>query len=133
MVEMPAVIIQNDQLPSLNDQSSRPNSRGQTKTRPPIAHTTKVPNTVRCECEMTKSVKWVGCWIERSASVEPWKQPNRYMIDPMIRNFAGRLVPKVCQLPFMVPKKFTSTVHTGMMSSMEVTMESVSAQSAIGE
>ena len=29
MVEMPAVISQNDQLPILNDQSSRPNSLGQ--------------------------------------------------------------------------------------------------------
>jgi hypothetical protein len=81
---------------------------------------------------MTKSVKCVGCWIERSASVEPWKQPNRYMIAPMIRNLAGRLRPKACQRPFMVPKKFTSTVHTGMISSMEVMIARVSAQSAIG-
>ena len=54
------------------------------------------------------------------------------MIEPMIRNFAGRFVPKVSQRPIMVPKKFTSTVHTGMISSMEVTMAMVSAQSAIG-
>ena len=32
----------------------------------------------------------------------------------------------------IVPKKFTSTVHTGMIRSMEVTMAMVSAQSAIG-
>ena len=56
---------------------------------------------------MTKSVKCVGCWISRKASVDPWKQPNRYMMVPMIRNFAGRFWPKVCQRPFMVPKKFT--------------------------
>ena len=68
----------------------------------------------------------------RKASVEPWKHPNRYMIEPMIRNFAGRFVPNVLQRPIMVPKKFTSTVHTGMISSMEVTMAMVSAQSAIG-
>ena len=81
---------------------------------------------------MTKSEKWVGCWMERSASTEPWKQPNRYMIEPMIRNFAGRFLPKPSQRPFTVPKKFTSTVHTGMINSMEVTIASVSAQSAIG-
>src|SRR6202167_1441818 len=61
MIEIPAVISQNDQLPSLNDHSSRPHIRGQRKINPPIAHTTKVPKTVRCECEITKSVKWVGC------------------------------------------------------------------------
>ena len=33
----------------------------------------------------------------------------------------------------MVPKKFWSTVHTGMISIMEETMAIVSAQSAIGE
>src|SRR6202050_3438517 len=71
MVEMPTVISQNDQLPSLKDHSSRPHMRGQTKINPPIAHTTKVPKTVRCEWEITKSVKWVGCWIERNASSEP--------------------------------------------------------------
>ena len=36
------------------------------------------------------------------------------------------------QRPITVPKKFTSTVHTGMIRSMEVTMAIVSAQSAIG-
>ena len=68
MVEMPAVS-QNDQLPILNDQSSR--QLGPSVDQPPIAQTTKVPNTVRCGAQMTKSVKWVGCWIERRASVEP--------------------------------------------------------------
>ena len=87
---------------------------------------------MRWECEITKSLKCVGCWIERSASVEPWKQPARYMSAPMIRNLAGRLVPIVLQRPITVPKKFTSTVHTGMISSMEVTMAMVSAQSEIG-
>ena len=71
MIEMPLVISQNDQLPSLNDHSSRPHMRGHRYSKPPIAHTTKVPNTVRCECEITKSVKCVGCWIERNASTEP--------------------------------------------------------------
>ena len=33
---------------------------------PAIAHTTKVPKIVMCECATTKSVKWVGCWTERS-------------------------------------------------------------------
>jgi len=54
------------------------------------------------------------------------------MIEPIIRNFAGRFLPRVSQRPIMVPKKFTSTVHTGMISSMEVTIAIVSAQSAIG-
>ena len=81
---------------------------------------------------MTKSEKWVGCWMERRASTEPWKQPSRYMIEPMIRNFAGRFFPKPSHRPLTVPKKFTSTVHTGMMSSMEVTIASVWDQSAIG-
>ena len=81
---------------------------------------------------MTKSEKWVGCWITRNASSEPWKQPARYMSAPMIRNFAGRFLPKPSHLPITVPKKFTSTVHTGMISSMEVTIAIVSAQSAIG-
>src|SRR5436309_1808295 len=68
-----------------------------------MAHTTKVPNTVRCECEMTKSVKWVGCCSERSASSEPWKQPTRYMIEPTIRNFAGRLRENSPQRPLAAP------------------------------
>ena len=106
---MPNVINQNDQLPSLNDHSGCPTIFGSTYTVPPIAHTTNVPNTVRCECEMTKSVKCVGCWIERSASVEPWKQPTRYISEPMIRNLAGRFCPNVCQRPIMVPKKFCNT------------------------
>src|SRR5262245_37570355 len=97
-----------------------------------MAHTTKVPNTVRCECEITKSLKCVGCWIERSASVDPWKQPTKYMIEPMIRNLAVKFCPKVCQRPTMVPKKFCKTVHTGTISSIEVMMANVSAQSAIG-
>ena len=50
----------------------------------------------------------------------------------MIRNLAVRFWPKVCQRPIMVPKKFCSTVHTGMISSIEVMIDSVSAQSAIG-
>jgi len=50
--------------------------------------------------------------MERSASTEPWKQPSRYMIEPMIKNFAGRLLAKPSHRPFTVPKKFTSTVHT---------------------
>ena len=91
-----------------------------------------MPKIVRCEWEITKSVKWVGLLIDRSASVEPWKQPIRYMIEPTIRNFAVRLVLKVCQRPIMVPKKFCSTVHTGMISSIELMIASVSAQSAIG-
>ena len=94
---------------------------------PAIAQMTKVPNTVRCEWEMTKSVKCVGCCMERSASSEPWKQPSRYMIEPTMRNFAGRLPPKPCQRPIIVPKKFCSTVHTGMISSIEVMIASVSA------
>jgi hypothetical protein len=57
----------------------------------------------------------------------------RYMIDPMIRNLAGRFRPKPCQCPIMVPKKFWSTVQTGMMSIMDETMAIVSAQSAIGD
>src|SRR4029453_12813973 len=97
-----------------------------------MAQTTKVPNTVRCEWEMTKSEKCVGCWIERRASVEPWKQPNKYMREPMMRNFAGRFFPKSRQRPFTVPKKFTSTVHTGMINNMEVMIARVSVQSAIG-
>src|SRR5438309_57958 len=132
MSEMPNVISQNDQLPKVKDHSGRPRSLGSTYTVPPMAHTTKVPNTVRCEWEITKSLKWVGSWIERRASVEPWKQPTKYMSEPMMKNLAGRFPPKVCQRPIMVPKKFCSTVHTGTISSIEVMMDSVSAQSAIG-
>ena len=91
-----------------------------------------MPNTVRCECETTKSVKWVGSWSERSASTEPWKHPTRYMSDPMIRNLAGRFRPKPCPVARMVPKKFWSTVHTGMISIIDETMAMVSAQSAMG-
>src|SRR3989304_1086232 len=97
-----------------------------------MAHTTNVPNTVRWEWEITKSVKWVGCWTERSASVEPWKHPTRYMIEPTTRNFAGRFRENPAQCPIMVPKKFWSTVHTGMISIIEEQMAMVSAQSAIG-
>ena len=61
-----------------------------------------------------------------------WKQPARYMSEPMIRNFAGRFRPNSLHRPIMVPKKFTSTVQTGMIKSIEVMMASVSAQSAIG-
>src|SRR3989442_9917866 len=64
---------------------------------------------------MTKSVKCVGCCSERSASSEPWKQPTRYMIEPTIRNFAGRFRENSGQRPIMVPKKFCRTVHTGMI------------------
>ena len=81
---------------------------------------------------MTKSVKWVGSCSERSASTEPWKQPTRYMSEPMIRNFAGRFREKPPQRPFMVPKKFWSTVHTGMISIIDETIAIVSAQSAMG-
>ena len=129
---MPKVMSQNDQLPSFNDQSGRFTSLGITKIVPPMAHTTKVPNTVRCECEMTKSLKCVGCWIARKASVEPWKQPAKYISEPMIMNLAVRFCVKVCQRPIMVPKKFCSTVHTGTISSIEVMIDSVSAQSAMG-
>ena len=98
-----------------------------------MAQITKVPNTVRCECEMTKSVKCVGCWSDLSASSEPWKHPTRYMIEPTIRNFAGRFFPKSVHRPIMVPKKFWSTVHTGMISIIDEMIAMVSAQSAIGE
>ena len=54
------------------------------------------------------------------------------MIEPTIRNFAVRFELKVCQRPIMVPKKFCSTVHTGMISIIEVMIARVSAQSAIG-
>ena len=70
--------------------------------------------------------------ISRKASTEPWKHPTRYISEPMIRNLASRSRPNSCHLPVIVPKKFTSTVHTGMMRSIEVMMASVSAQSAIG-
>src|SRR5215475_7392725 len=108
-------------------------SRGQTYMVPAMAHTTNVPKTVRCECEMTKSVKCVGCWSERSASSEPWKQPTRYMSEPTIRNFAGRFPENSGQRPIIVPKKFCSTVHTGMINIIDETIAIVSAQSAIGE
>ena len=132
IVEMPSVMSQKPQLPSRKLHSSRPTIRGQTYSAPAMAHTTNVPNTVRCECAMTKSVKWVGCCSERSASTEPWKQPTRYMSEPMIRNLAGRLREKPSQRPIMVPKKFCSTVHTGMISIIDETMAIVSAQSAMG-
>src|SRR6266850_3091478 len=98
-----------------------------------MAQITKVPNTVRCECEMTKSVKWVGCCSDRRASSEPWKQPTRYMTEPTMRNLAGRFGPNCCHRSIMVPKKFCSTVQTGMISIMDETIAMVSAQSAIGE
>ena len=82
---------------------------------------------------MTKSVKWVGCWSARNASSDPWKHPTRYMMEPTIRNLAGRFLPNSCHRPIMVPKKFWSTVQTGMISIIEETMAIVSAQSAIGE
>src|SRR3984893_13465131 len=97
-----------------------------------MAQTTNVPNTVRCECEMTKSEKCVGCWMERSASTEPWKQTNRYMTERKHRNVVVGFLPKPSHRPITVPKKFTSTVHTGIMSNMEVTIASVWDQSAIG-
>ena len=46
---MPQVISQKDQLARLNDHSGLPHRRGQTYTSPPMAQTTKVPKTVRCE------------------------------------------------------------------------------------
>src|SRR3546814_11465785 len=82
---------------------------------------------------MTKSVKCVGCWIERSASVEPWKQPACYTRAPMMRNLAGRLSPKVFQRPIMLPKQLCSTVHTGTISSIQEMMARVAAQSSTGE
>src|SRR2546425_10540494 len=98
-----------------------------------MTHITKVPKTVRWEWAMTKSVKWVGCWTVRSAEIEPWKQPIKYMIEPTMRNLAGRFRPSSRQRPIMVPKKFWSTVHTGTISIMDDTIAIVSAQSAIGE
>src|SRR2546426_10125424 len=97
-----------------------------------MAQTTNVPKTVRCEWEMTKSVKWVGCWSARNASSDPWKHPTRYMMEPTIRNLAGRFLPNSCHRPIMVPKKFWSTVQTGMISIIEETMAIVSAQSGVG-
>src|SRR5512134_1152775 len=120
------------QFPSRKLHSSRPTMRGQTWIEPAMAQTTKVPNTVRCEWEITKSVKWVGSCSERRASTEPWKQPTRYMSDPMIKNLAGRLREKPPQRPCIVPKKFCRTVHTGMISIIEETIAIVSAQSAMG-
>src|SRR5438445_13235508 len=155
IAEIPSVTSQNPQFPTRKLQSGasfiskrasaggtpaprRPAartaaSRGQTYIVPAIAHTTNVPKTVRCECEMTKSVKCVGCWSERSASSEPWKQPTRYMSEPTIKNFAGRFRENSCQRPIMVPKKFCSTVHTEMISIIDETIALVSPQSAIGE
>src|SRR5262245_45303634 len=137
---MPSVTSQKPQLPTrkLHSGASLISKRttarrGQTYMVPAIAHTTNVPKTVRCECEMTKSVKCVGCCSERSASSEPWKQPTMYMIEPTIRNLAGRLLEKCCQRPIIVPKKFWSTVQTGMISIIDETIAIVSAQSAIGE
>src|SRR6185436_19901117 len=124
----PSVMSQKLQLPRRKLHSSRPTTRGQTWREPAMAQTTKVPNTVRCEWEITKSVKWVGSCSERSASTEPWKQPTRYMSDPMIRNLAGRLRDNPPQWPFIVPKKFCSTVHTGMISITDETIAIVSAQ-----
>src|SRR5215469_15477604 len=100
--------------------------------RPPIAQTTKVPNTVKCECEMTKSEKWVGCCIERNASSEPWQQPARYMTDPMIRNLAGRFLATPSHLPLTVPKKLARQAHTRLSTSVHGPIATVSAQSAIG-
>ena len=54
------------------------------------------------------------------------------MIDPTIRNLAGRFWPKPCQRPIMVPKKFCSTLHTGTINNIEVMIARVSAQSAMG-
>ena len=65
--------------------------------------------------------------------MEPWKQPIRYRTDPTMRNFAGRLCANSVHRPIIVPKKFCSTVHTGMISIIDDTMAIVSAQSAIGE
>src|SRR5262245_33562372 len=131
MVEMPSVMSQKLQLPSRKLHSSVPKSRGHTWRAPAMAHTTNVPNTVRCECEMTKSVKCVGSCSERKASTDPWKHPTRYISDPIMRNLAGRLREKPPQCPFMVPKKFWSTVHTGMISVIDETMATVAAQTAM--
>src|SRR5262245_6741895 len=134
IAEMPRVMSQKPQLPTRKLHSGETLARrGHTYMVPAIAQITNVPKTVRCEWEMTKSVKCVGCCSERSASSEPWKQPTRYMIEPTIRNFAGRFREKCCQRPIIVPKKFWSTVQTGMISIIDETIAIVSAQSAIGE
>ena len=77
MPTMPVVISQKPALASRKLAGVERVTRGHTYTAPPTAHITNVPKTVMCECPTTKSVKCVGCWSERSASTEPWKQPMR--------------------------------------------------------
>src|SRR2546428_11494370 len=98
-----------------------------------MAQTTNVPKTVRCEWEMTKSVKWVGCWSARNASSDPWKHPTRYMMEPTIRDLAGRLLANSWHRWIMVPKKFWRTGRTGVMSMIEEAMGIVSGQAALWE
>ena len=132
MAEIPAVISQKAPLPSANDQGLESVMRGHTYTAPASAHTTNVPKIVMCEWPTTKSVKCVGRWRTRNASIEPWKQPTRYMSEPVTRNLAGRFRPSSRQWEPTVPKKFWMTVHTGMISIIDDTMAIVWAQSAIG-
>ena len=133
MVEMPAVISQNDQLPILNDQSSRPHS-----SRPGVDQPADRPDDEGAEHGEVRvrddEVGEVGRLLDRAQrlgrALEAAEQVHDRAHDQELRRQVA--CRRSCQRPFMVPKKFTSTVHTGMISSIEVMIASVSAQSAIG-
>ena len=75
----------------------------------------------------------VGWLLERAQrldrALEAAGQIHQRSHDQELRR---EIRPKPSHRPITVPKKFTSTVHTGMISSMEVVIAIVSAQSAIG-
>src|SRR3569833_823366 len=92
--------------------------------------TTKVPKMVACECAMTKSLKWVNSCMRRSASTEPWKQPVKKKNTTNKKNKTTKTTttkkPKnTNQQPSAVPQKMVITAHTGTISSMLHTMETV--------
>ena len=131
IVEMPTVISQNDQLPSLKDQNSRPHSLAR---RRPAADR---PDDEGAEHRQVRvrddEIGEVGRLLNRPQGLGRALEAAEQVHDGAHDQELGRQVgAEVCQRPLIVPKKFTTTVHTGMISSIEVMIARVSAQSAIG-
>ncbi len=82
---------------------------------------------------MTKSVKWVGCWITRKRlgrALEAADQVHHRAHDQELgRQVLAEGVPAP---DHGAEEVHAATVHTGTISSIEVMIASVSAQSAIG-
>ena len=125
------MISQKAQLPNVNDQSSRPDPG------PDIDQATHGPDHEGPEHSEVRvgddEIGEVRRLLDRAQGLgRALEAPEQIHDRAHDQELGWEVLPERAQRPFMVPKKFTSTVHTGMISSMEVTMAMVSAQSAIG-